>query len=370
MKSKLKIFNRISLYFFIFIAAMLIFISIPLVSYAQTGTLGTETPKIYCTYEKDGVKVDGNNLSAGTYDVSFVLADVRALSVIELTATYDEEQITVESSPVTVISDNAESKLDSMGQVLTDGNIVFGFVSENDDCSVFTEDEIVLATVKMTFASDCDAKSYLNVSNNPNLTFAQVDYGDGYNDSYALLSNQEAPSYNGELFKMTCDETPVNMYKVNGSLVVMTNNTGSTDNIPVVGTYNIKVYSDSERTNLVKETNSVYSAERNSFNIRGLSNGTYYLSISSEYAITRNDISVVINDADITADPIPIIACNFDGNSVIAAADAVPIYSASELNEENAYLNLDGNSVISPADAVIVYACSAGSFSYKPIVIE
>ena len=92
-----------------FAATLFLLISLPMVSYAETGTLGAETPKVICTYEKDGVAVDGNSLTAGTYDVNFVLTGVKNLSVLEVTATYDESQVAVESTPDYLISDDALS---------------------------------------------------------------------------------------------------------------------------------------------------------------------------------------------------------------------------------------------------------------------
>lgn len=373
MKAKEKFAGNILLAILVFIALMILFISLPIVSYAETGTLGKESPEIYCTYEKDGVEVDGNELTAGTYDVSFVMSGMKSLSVLEVTAAYNQEQVTIEPADPVLISDE-DAAFDSMGYILSDGNIVFGFVSTDDACSAVNQEEQVIATVSMTFASDCDAEEYITVSENPNLTFALADYGDGYDDSYALVDSYDG--YSGNLYLMDCDVTPGTGYSVNGKLVVMTDSMGSTNGVAVYGDYTINVYSDADRTVLVDTVTSVESVNENNervntFNIENLkSNTTYYITITSQYAIARNGV-IHIGNADITENTtIPIIACNFNGDLGISSADAVPVYSNAAAEEQNPYYNLNGDLGVTAADAIIVYSCAADSPSYEDFVIE
>lgn len=368
MKSEAKHIGNHFLGILVFITAVLVFLSLPLVSYAQTGTLGQESPEIYCTYEQDGVAVDGNNLTAGTYDVNFVLSGMNNLSVFEVTATYDTEQVTVESAPSGLISDDAG--MDSMGYILEDGNIVFGFVSTNEDCSHINEYEQIIATVKMTFASDCDAEDYITISDNPNLTFAQADYGDGYDDSYASVESYQ--DYTGNLYLMTCDVTPEFGHSVKGNIVVMTNSSGSTNGVAVYGNYKIDVYSDKDKSNLVT---SVISEQKqsenqiiNEFKIDALKDGTYYATISSEYSIPR-DITIVISGKDILAGAIPMICCEYDSDDIISANDAKYVYVAAANGALRKYCELDGDGVVSVNDAKIVYILSASS-KYNDLIIK
>lgn len=371
MKAKANEKSRWLLGTFVFVAAMLILISIPFVSYAQTGTLGEASPEIYCTYEQNGEPVDGNSLTAGTYDVSFVLSGMTDVSVIEITAAYNQEQVTVADAPTALLSDDSAAAFKSMGYKLADGNIVFGFVSTNESCSSVAESGQVIATVPMTFASDCDAEQFITVSENPNLVFAQADYGDGYADAYALVDSYEG--YNGNLYLMTCDVTPGAGHGVSGELVVMTNASGATDNIAVNGVYTIDVYDSTGRKLEDKCTTSTLIEDENGkksnvFNIDDLADGTYRLSISSEFAITRNDIIINMNGNDIPTKTIPILACNFDRDTGISAADALEVYSAIVAGNDQQY-NLDGDTGISAADALVVYGC-IGTPSYSEIVIE
>lgn len=372
MKAKFKFGGSILAVFMAFLAAMMCFISLPLVSNAETGTLGTESPEIYCTYAQDGVAVDGNELTAGTYDVSFVVSGVKSLSVVQITATYDESVVTVASEPSYMISsDDADLAMLSMGYTLSGGNIVFGFVSDNDDCSSVSEKKQILATVSMTFASDCDAADYITVSQNPNLTFLQVDYGDGYDDEYALVDS--FTDYDGVLYLMTCDVTPDFGYNITGEIVIMTNQNDVTNGTPAYGAYTVDVYADADRTDLVTSVTTVSETNennetRNMFNIRGLLNGRYYATISSEYSIPRN-VEIVVSGSDIDAGMIPMICCDFDKDSLISSADAKIVYTSIVNENLKDYCELDGDDVVASSDAKIVYQFVT-SYSYDSLTIE
>lgn len=195
----------------------------------------------------------------------------------------------------------------------------------------------------------------------------------GFAEDYIYTAeNEEGETYyalNAKGDNMTVtpifESTGVN---VTASLVVATNNKGDTNNIGVSGEYTI-VLKDAEGQE-VASTVFNSTLENNTFTISNVPNGTYTATITSLYSMERSDITVTVNGSDVTGPAIPIIACNFDGNTVISPLDAVPIYAAKALTDENAYLNLDGNSVISPLDAAIVYACGAGDISLQPITIQ
>ncbi len=368
MNSKIKNDKSILIGILVFVSTMLVFISIPLVSYAQTGTLGGESPEIYCTYAQDGVAVDGNKLTAGTYDVNFMLSDMSAVSVFEVTATYDTEQVSIESTPTALISDDTDSGFESMGYILSDGNIVFGFVSTNEDCSPINVKKQVIATVKMTFASDCDAGDYITVSQNPNLTFAQADYGDGYDDEYSLTDSFDG--YNGTLYPMTCDVTPIFGFDVSGELVIMTDSNGSTNNLPVYGEYTVDVYADSDRSDLVTSVTSVYdSAEnKNAFNIENLIDGTYYATISSEYSIPRN-ITIIVSRNDISAGMIPMICCEYNKDGGVTSEDAKLVFSAAATGNLVKYFDLNGDGGVTSEDAKTVFKFALSS-KYDDLIIK
>ncbi len=347
------------------VIAMLTFLTPNVTAFAAA--LGAETPEIYCTYSKDNEEVDGNRLTAGTYDVSFCIKGVESISTLQFTATYDSS-VTIDSSSLSLMSDN-QVDVTSMGPVVDNagGNLVLGFVSDNANYSSINPEGQVLATMSVTFATDCDASDVLVPSTNPHHTFNQVDYADSHADEYALVSNEEAADYNGVLYPMTCDITPSKGHSVSGSLVIMKNTKGATDNKVPYGSYTIKVYDtpDMESAEPIKTITSVYTEKTadtgasNLFTIDALSQGTYYASISSDYALPRKDIVITMGNEDINEVTIPIVACNFNGDSSITVADAGYVYQ----NKLGAVCDLNGDGQVTVADAGIIYACSGVQYN-------
>lgn len=329
---------------------------------AFAAPLGSETPEIYCTFSQNNEQVDGNTLAAGTYDVSFNIKGVEAFSTLQLTATYDST-VTV-GSPVSLIGDT-KTDVTSMGPVIdnTTGNLVFGFVSNNAENSAINVDGEVLATVSMTFAEACDAAQVIHVSTNPHQTFLQTNYNDGYADEYALVSNSEAVDYSGVLYPMSCDITPSNGRNVSGSLVIMKDSKGGTDNKVPYGVYTINVYDtpDMETAQPIKTINTVYTVDSNSFTIDALSSGTYYLSISSDYALPRKDIVLTMGENDITGVVIPVVPCDYNQDSAITLADVSYIYGSMAKDAPMYDLNIDGS--VSIADAGYVYPLLGATYN-------
>lgn len=353
---------------------LLLFVCLPSTVSAAAGTLGTESPEIYCTYTNaEGTEVDGNVLEPGTYNVSFKLKDMANASVIQVTAAYGEG-VTLADKPISLLSDTV-TDITSEGYVISNGSIVFGFVSNNDGTSIIKtgEEDVILAIFTVTFAEACDAADVITVSTNPNNTFALADYADGYNDEYAL--DTEFAGYNGVLYPMTCDVTPTLSvgYSVSGSIVVMTNSSGDTAGTAVSGEYTLDVYSDVDRTQLVTSVTTVESVDENnkktnSFVIDSLEAGTYYATLSGQYAISRNDITIIVSDSDIVAPAIPTIVCDYNKDAKITGIDAITVYSDAT-GAQSAYCDLNGDGKVTGIDAITVYSCAA-SGNYDSITIQ
>jgi hypothetical protein len=346
-----------------------VFLTLPFIANAQTGTLGTEAPEIYCTYSQNGEEVDGNSLTAGTYDVSFYVSGVKNISIIELTVAYDES-VTVDSTPTALMSDEL-SDMKSMGYIIGDGEMVFGFVSQNSDTTSCNDEDVLIVSVQMTFANDCDAENVLTAKTSPNLTFIQADYNDGYDDCYSL--DLVAPDYSGNVYVMTCDISPEMGHSVSGSIVVMTDSTGTTLGKSAYGEYILSLYSDEDRTDLVASVTSVYTRSdesiSNKFNLTNIKKGTYYAKLESDYSITREDITVMMGDSDITDVKIPVIACDFKVDGTISVNDTRICQTASVDDDEREFCDLNADGVISVNDVRIVQACASDSPSYASLVI-
>ncbi|MGN1328238.1 MAG: hypothetical protein ACI4V4_00895 [Eubacterium sp.] len=344
----------------ILFAVLGLFICLPISAQAATGTLGTETPYIYCTYENaEGKSVDGNSLEAGTYKVTFNIKDMTSASVLQVTASY-AETVTVDDSTVVQLSDT-DTNFSSMGYLASDGNIVFGFVSNADDTSALTTEGTALFSIDMTFAEACDAADVITIASDPNLTFALADYGDGYDDEYAI-DIDEATDYSGERYQMLSDVSPSMGRTVSGTIVLAQDVTGACDKaILAYGSYTIDVYSDSERTTLVKSVQSTCADGTNTFVIDGLSDGTYYATVTGEYSIDLENITIIVNGADIIDVVIPIVACDMNNDGTVSTEDAKVVYKASASGDLKEYCDFNGDSIASAEDVKVVLKFAAGS---------
>ena len=347
-----------------FLVLIALFVCLPNTSYGAT--VGSEKPNIYCTYtDSDGKQYDGDKLPAGTYNVNFYLEGVSELSVVQVTAKYSADA-TVDTAAKSLLSANIAG-ISSMGTITQNSNLVFGFVSDSDSCSAINSDGTLLATFSVAFANKCDASNVISVSTSPNETFVLTDYNDGLKDEYALVN--QADDYDGSLYLMACDVSPSQGHSVTGSLVIMTDGNGNTQNKPVCGEYTVNVYSDSARTELVGTTTSSLKDGVNSFPINSLNDGTYYLSISSKYAITREDIKLIVNGLDISDAVIPMVACNLNGDDSITMADTGAIYKAIANGYDSACdFNADGS--VTMADTGIIYSLIASDGYYNGLEIK
>lgn len=361
---------------FALIIMVMLFIFCPISANAETGTLGNEKPYVYFSYEKDGVAVDGNKLTAGEYDVKIHLTGMKSCSVFQLSAKYDTSVVTPAKEVTSLISDGTDSGFESMGYVLANGEIVFGLVSTRDDCTAI-ENDTVFAAFKATFSQDCDAADYITITAEPRYTFVQADYGDGFGDEYTPATATDFPDYQGKLYAMQCDVTPQFGHDVSGSIVVMTSPRGDTVNTAAYGEYDVKIYTDAERTNELtdKAVTSVTSVDAsgkrtNTFTIKGLVPGTYYASVSYDYALTRNDITIVVADNDITDAVIPVVACDYNRDNIVNIVDVREVKVATSVENAPMYYDLTGDNIVNIVDLRIVKLCASSAPDYPPIVIK
>ena len=363
-------------------AMLVLFVCLPQTAHAAIDS--TVTPHIYCTYtDSNGDPADGNNLSANeTYQVSFMLQGVSAISTLELTASIAEETdaqtgdpvalATVASTPVagSLLSDT-HNDITSMGYVLGNGNIVFGFVSDNANSSTVSSEGVLLATISVTFADDCDAEDVIIPSINPNMTFVQTDYSDGYLDSYALVDTFE--DYTGTLYPMTIDVSPVldsGTVNVSAKLVVARDSAGENNGTGVTGNYTVTIY-DSNDDVYATQTFAMGTGDgQSSVFSFDLPAGSYTAKIESQYAKTRDDISITVSGSDDIVGPdIPIICCDFNCDTKFTAMDAVQLYEAAATSSTDKAFDLNCDSKITALDAVNLYAISSSAITLAPVEI-
>lgn len=154
-------------------------------------------------------------------------------------------------------------------------------------------------------------------------------------------------------------------YAVSGSVVVATNAKGDTLGTAVNGDYTITAYNADG--SVAATTTVAMSKDNNTFTL-DLAPGTYTATIESQYAITREDITITVTDHDLDGGAIAIIACDFNQDTGITATDSLTV-TANAAGAQNAYCDLNGDGGISATDALIVFSCAAGG-TMTPVEIK
>lgn len=365
MKAKYKFGSGIIAGFLALVIAMTIFIGLPIVSSAETGTLGTESPEIYCTFSQDGELVDGNELTAGTYDVSFVISGVKNLAVVQITATYDDSMVTVASAPSYSISDDEAFPFHTIGYKNENSTIITGFISGNDDCTAISSDGQVLTTISMTFASDCDAADYITADQDPNHTFVQVDLNDSTSDQYALVDSY--PGYSGNLYPMSCDVTPVITaeYTVNGQVLIATDTTGTNTTAGIIG-----ITVTVEKDGLIIA--QAVTDENGFYTLPDIPVGEYTITFSGSTTVDRAGTLTVSSDkavdSVVTLDSVGIVICDYNKDGAFNAID-VAVFSGSFSGEYNVYCDLNADKGVNAIDAAVFSGIFGKTVAYDDLTL-
>lgn len=365
MKAKYKFGSGIIAGFLALVIAMTIFIGLPIVSNAETGTLGTESPEIYCTFSQDGELVDGNELTAGTYDVSFLISGVKNLAVVQITATYDDSMVTVASAPSYSISDDEAFPFHTIGYKNENSTIITGFISGNDDCTAISSDGQVLTTISMTFASDCDAADYITADQDPNHTFVQVDLNDSTSDQYALVDSY--PGYSGNLYPMSCDVTPVITaeYTVNGQVLIATDTTGTNTTAGIIG-----ITVTVEKDGLIIA--QAVTDENGYYTLPDIPVGEYTITFSGSTTVDRAGTLTVSSDkavdSVVTLDSVGIVICDYNKDGAFNAID-VAVFSGSFSGEYNVYCDLNADKGVNAIDAAVFSGIFGKTVAYDDLTL-
>lgn len=366
MKAKYKFGSGIIAGLLALVIAMTIFIGLPIVSSAETGTLGTESPEIYCTFSQNGELVDGNELTAGTYDVSFVISGVKNLAVVQITATYDDSMVTVASAPSYSISDDEAFPFHTIGYKNENSTIITGFISGNDDCTAISSDGQVLTTISMTFASDCDAADYITVDQDPNHTFVQVDLNDSTGDQYALVDSY--PGYSGNLYPMSCDVTPVITveYSVNGQVLIATDTTGTNTTVGIIG-----ITVTVEKDGLIIA--QAVTDENGYYTLPDIPVGEYTITFSGSTTVDRTGTLVVSSDkavdSVITVDSVGVVICDYNKDRLINTLDDTA-FVVSYDEEYNVYCDFNGDGIINSLDDTVFSVFFNNVITYNKLILS
>ena len=329
---------------------------IPICSYAATGTMGNETPAITFEFaDSNGSAADGNSLAAGNYSVDVVLAGMASVSMFQMTASYDVNVITVNS--VTLNG----TGFDPAGPVIDGGNVAFGVYSTNADTTVIDNAGTVMATLSVTVASPCDFESVFTPSTDPDFTFAQADYNDGFDMSYVLGITEAS----GDYYPMTCDVSPImapSSFDISGTVKIATSLDGDTTSGGIVGI----TVSITDGTN----TYSAVTAADGTFTVSAVPVGTYSVTISGPTTIDRTATLTVsadkATDGVISAGDVGIVICDYNKDGGISDVDTA-LYAESLNSTYNVYCDLNNDNSVTDVDTAFYASFINKNINYSNV---
>lgn len=344
----------IAVFAFVFTLAITMMLAFSVSAFAADDA-AAETPEIFCEYyDEQGNQVDGNSLVAGTYDVSFIISGISEASALEITSTYDTDVITVNG-----INDSISS-MTSMGSVTADGNLVVGFVSDGDSVAI-NEDAQFIASVKMTFAEDCDAEDYLTVSENPNLTFVVTNSADNnYDDEYALVASY--PDYTGALSLMTCDVTPsMGGYTVEGQIMISGDLIGTTSGITINGI----------TVDVIDGNNNIIASDttkgNGNYKLTGIPAGQYIMSIHGDTTIDRQVALIVAEDK--TVDSVGVVVCDYNHDTIVDGVDLASFLVYFSGDDNNIYTDFNADQTTDGTDLAVLLIFYEKVINYEDVTL-
>jgi hypothetical protein len=234
-------------------------------------------------------------------------------------------------------------------------------VSAGDYTSVDSDAQYI-ATVKMTFAIDCDADDYITVSSNPNLTFVVTDSADNnYDDEYALVEAYEG--YNGTLALMTCDITPAfdaDTFDVSGQILIASDLTGTSTTVGIVGITVDVVDNGSTIATAVTDDNGYYT-------LTGVPAGEYKMLISGPTTIDR-EVTLVVTESK-SVDAVGIVVCDYNIDKKVNAAD-MSKFSNSFAGDYYVYCDFNGDGKVNAADMSIFSVFFDATVTYEDVTLN
>ena len=141
-------------------------------------------------------------------------------------------------------------------------------------------------------------------------------------------------------------------FNVSASLVVATNAAGDASKVGVHGDYTVTI---KDGDTVVATNTFALTKDANTFSFEAIPAGTYNVVIESDYSLVRDNITLVVSDADVAYGAIPVVASDLDGDGFITLSDAGAIYANMSGNAP--ICDLDGDGFITLSDAGNIYSC-------------
>lgn len=287
-------------------------VSVPFCANAQPGTLGTESPNITATFTNStGDVCDGNQLSAGEYNVQLVLSGMSYVSLFQITANTTADIVI--NSVTTVADNNAEFSVGGFQN--EDNKLVVVLLSENEDTTAVSPSGETMITLNVTVNTPGDFADYFVVSDDFDLTYIEADFNDGYEPSYVVNTNTADDIHYPNI---SVDMSPVptaDTFDVTGQITIAEDINGASGTYGIVG---ITVSVDGTDISAVTDENGYYT-------LPGLAEGTYTLSISGSTTIDRTATLTVSADKAtngiINIVAVPIVICDYNKDGTVNSTD-------------------------------------------------
>lgn len=346
-----------------------------------TSSIGTQKPVITAEYrDASGNVADGNALSAGTYEMVLRVDDLASISQMQFTASHDANVLSF-SNGILPLATDSSLNLNAVHLESANGSFVFAYNSGNyDSCSVLPDNGAELVKISLTVLGSAedtaiDINSALTLDTNPNRTFIEVDYRDatvsGLSRVYKCYALSTADDFTGEVFPMECDLSPEisNGYSVSAYIGALVSPNEKYGSYPVTGAQvSIEVGGET----LFAETD-----ETGKFTFLNVPSGSYTATVSYKYGFTRT-FTVKVENANVeSAILVGIVACNWDGNTMINAKDKSKYLSTLGLRASDAGydvgVDIDRNGTINAKDKQIYLAFvgySSDLITYADTVIS
>lgn len=314
MKKHLKNFLTTLLVVVTLICAIL-----PLSVSAKQGTMGTETPAIKASFvNSTGDTVDGNALTAGTYTVNIKLYGMKTVSIFDFIAYYTDDIVISKAS--TISSNNSQFVDGAVTNEKTDdgrNKLVAILTSNNEDCTAVSNGEtMVTLTVTVVADNAVDFADCFKVNSDPNCTFVEADFGDGFEKAYVLVGNEATDDIYPVMTEDMSPELTDASYSVKGRAVIATQADGSEGTFGLAG---ITVSISGTDITATTDSDGYYT-------LSNVPEGTFTLSFAGATTVDRVvALTVSADKADenqnISVADVPVVMCDYNKDGSVNSSD-------------------------------------------------
>lgn len=347
---------------------LIISVSVPFFAFAENEGISTEiSPSITATFtDTNGDECDGGELEVGEYNVNLVLSGMNNFSIFQIDAEYTDD-ITINS--VSTIVDN-DSSLRLGSDINEDNSFIYIIATDNDEYSVIANPQTMI-TMNVTVNTAGDFADYFIVHKDPQLTFVEASYADGFDKAYVDISND---ADDNAVNTLTIDMSPVlgaNTYTVKGQILIATVTDCSATSKGVNGitvSVNGTDVSDVTKYDETLDENGYYT-------LSGLTEGTYTLTIAGPTTIdrgVRDSVTLIVSsdkavDGVINVDAVPIVICDYNHDSYINNADTGLYFTAYA--EYNPYMDINAEGHCNNADFGLYLAFVGKTITYTDLTL-